>query len=63
MQTDPVCHMQVEPERAAARVEYKGETYYFCSQGCHKTFAANPAKYVGPASPAAAPGAGHPHHG
>lgn len=62
MQTDPVCRMQVEPERAAARAEYQGTTYYFCSKGCHKTFTANPEKYVGAAAPAAGHGAGH-HHG
>jgi len=63
MQTDPVCRMQVEPERAAARAEYQGTTYYFCSKGCHKTFAANPEKYVHAGSSAAGHGTGHPHHG
>ena len=62
MQTDPVCHMQVEPERAAARAEHKGTTYYFCSQGCHKAFLANPEKYAGAGAPAAGHGTGHQHH-
>lgn len=62
MQTDLVCRMQVEPERAGARAEYQGTTYYFCSQGCHRAFTANPEKYVGAASPAVGHGAGH-HHG
>ena len=46
MQIDPVCRMRIEPERAAARAEHKGTTYYFCSQGCHKAFAASPEKYA-----------------
>ena len=63
MQTDPVCRMQVEPERAAARAEYQGTTYYFCSKGCQKTFVANPEKYASAGAPAAAHSAGHPHRG
>jgi hypothetical protein len=27
---DPVCHMQVLPETAAGKYDYKGKTYYFC---------------------------------
>ncbi|OGI42618.1 MAG: hypothetical protein A2150_07475 [Candidatus Muproteobacteria bacterium RBG_16_64_11] len=45
MATDPVCKMTVEPHKAAAMVEHRGETYYFCSQGCHKEFSAHPEKY------------------
>jgi Cu+-exporting ATPase len=39
---DPVCGMSVEPATAKHRVEYGGETYYFCSAGCHEKFAAEP---------------------
>ena len=46
MQTDPLCRMQIDPERAAARVEYKGTTYYFCTPSCHRAFVANPEKYA-----------------
>ncbi len=44
---DPVCGMDVDPKTAAARSEYMGKTYYFCSPGCKKTFDANPSKYAG----------------
>lgn len=44
---DPVCGMDVTPESAAAKSEYKGKTYYFCSPGCKKAFDTNPEKYVG----------------
>lgn len=47
METDPVCKMQVEPEKAAGKSEYEGKSYYFCSPGCKKRFDANPAEYVG----------------
>ena len=30
------------------RAEYKGQTYYFCSQGCVKRFNADPEKYLAP---------------
>lgn len=46
MATDPVCNMTVEPNQAAAKVEYQGTTYYFCSDGCRKAFTAVPENYV-----------------
>jgi P-type Cu+ transporter len=46
MAIDPVCNMTVEPEKAAAKTEHQGTTYYFCSMGCQKAFAAEPKKYV-----------------
>ncbi len=57
MTIDPVCKMNVQPDKAAARTDYGGQMYYFCSEACHKTFAADPQKYVG-----GAPG-GHGHGG
>lgn len=50
---DPVCNMDVDPTRAAGSAEYKGHTYYFCSQGCVKRFNADPEKYLAPKPPAA----------
>ncbi len=43
---DPVCGMEVDPERAAARSEYEGETYYFCSAHCKASFDREPEKYA-----------------
>ena len=40
---DPVCHMDIDPETAAGRSEYEGQTYYFCSPGCKKDFDRDPA--------------------
>ena len=39
--------MLVLPESAAAKYEYKDETYYFCMSGCKDKFAAEPDKYLG----------------
>jgi P-type Cu+ transporter len=43
---DPVCQMNVVPERAAGSYEYRGETYYFCSKGCLNRFQTDPEKYL-----------------
>src|SRR6059036_2911079 len=50
-ETDPVCHMQVMPETAAARYEYKGKTYYFCNPRCLERFKANPEQFLVSAKP------------
>ncbi len=44
--TDPVCGMKVDPKTAAAEVEYEGKTYYFCSEGCRKSFEEDPERYL-----------------
>lgn len=46
MAKDPVCGMDVNPATAAAKSEYQGQTYYFCSPGCKKEFDANPQRYM-----------------
>ena len=43
---DPVCDMDVTPETAAGKSEYKGESYYFCSPGCKRSFDKDPEKYL-----------------
>jgi YHS domain-containing protein len=52
MTVDPVCKMKLEPEKAAAKAEHGGQTYYFCSDTCHKSFMADPHKYASGAAPA-----------
>jgi Cu+-exporting ATPase len=46
MAIDPICGMTVDPERAPARREFDGKTYYFCSDACAKRFSTNPEKYL-----------------
>jgi len=43
---DPVCGMEVDEEKAAAKAEHKGKTYYFCSPGCKVAFEKDPPKYT-----------------
>ena len=40
---DPVCHVLV-PKHQALRLRRDGVTYYFCSEQCCDTFAAQPEK-------------------
>jgi P-type Cu+ transporter len=46
METDPVCHMTVDPKTAAAQSTYKGRTYFFCAVGCKQSFDREPEKYT-----------------
>jgi P-type Cu+ transporter len=41
---DPVCGMSVDPATAKEKVDYAGDTYYFCSAGCRSAFANDPAR-------------------
>ncbi len=45
---DPVCGMKIDPARAAATREHDGQTFFFCSTGCAKTFDADPHRYGHP---------------
>lgn len=47
MHKDVVCGMDVEEATAAGKSEYKGQTYYFCSTGCKRSFDKDPEKYIG----------------
>jgi Cu+-exporting ATPase len=44
---DPVCGMKVLPAKAAATVQHRGRTWYFCGKGCGAKFEAAPSKYDG----------------
>jgi Cu+-exporting ATPase len=44
---DPVCGMEVDTD-TELKVEYDGETYYFCSRGCKLDFEEDPEKYLDP---------------
>jgi len=58
---DPVCGMAVDQNttKAAGRtIEYRGQTYYFCSDECKVSFDKEPAKYAAKVSPGAMTPAG-----
>ena len=46
MVKDVVCGMQIDPNEAAGKSEYQGQTYYFCAPGCKRKFDANPQQFV-----------------
>ena len=46
MAKDLVCGMTVNEKKAAAKSEYKGNTYYFCARGCKVAFDKDPEKYI-----------------
>jgi YHS domain-containing protein len=43
---DLVCGMELSKVEAKLSSEYKGKTYYFCSQGCKTHFDNDPEKYA-----------------
>jgi len=48
---DPICGMQVEPQKAAGKSVFQDKEYFFCSLGCKAKFNADPARYVEPVRP------------
>ena len=53
---DPVCGMEVEPEKAKVSKNFNGQKYWFCSDNCANKFIANPGEYI---RETAAPAAKH----
>jgi Cu+-exporting ATPase len=45
---DPVCGMTVDPDRSKLISIHRGYKYYFCAEGCLKSFEADPEKYLKP---------------
>jgi YHS domain-containing protein len=43
---DPVCGMEVESDSAAARSEFEGDVYSFCSLECREQFERAPERFV-----------------
>ncbi len=46
MAKDTVCGIQVQMETARWTVEHAGQTFYFCSPGCLKSFEQDPERYA-----------------
>lgn len=55
MAKDPICGMTVKEERGL-KVDYQGQTYYFCSDFCRNLFEKDPERYAVLVRPCAAPG-------
>jgi len=46
MERDPVCGMNVDPEKPGAKIKQGGKSYYFCSRGCARKFEESPERYL-----------------
>jgi len=58
---DPVCGMNVK-EDGAPMSEYQGKNYYFCGDGCKKSFDAEPENYLNEAGKHSHGHGDHGHH-
>ena len=43
---DPVCWLEVNPDRLHFRATHLMRTYYFCSEACREDFEVNPDEYL-----------------
>lgn len=47
MAKDPVCGMQVDPDKTVYLSIYQVQTHYFCSEVCKSMFDREPPKFIG----------------
>jgi Cu+-exporting ATPase len=45
---DPVCGMDVDPEKTPHHAEHEGASFHFCSAKCREKFVADPTRYLAP---------------
>lgn len=43
---DPVCGMEVDPNKSTHRIDYDGQDYFFCCGHCLEKFRADPVSYL-----------------
>ena len=46
LSVDVVCGTKVDEATAAAKTEYAGQTFYFCSRQCQRNFELDPKSYI-----------------
>lgn len=46
MTKDPICGMEIDPNRSKFQSTHKGREYFFCSSYCRETFDKDPEKYT-----------------
>ena len=51
MDIDPVCHMEVDPDRAKYKSVYKDKVWTFCAEPCKRKFDENPEQYTSKIQP------------
>jgi YHS domain-containing protein len=47
---DPICGMEVDPNKSNLAAIHKGCKYYFCAEACRSAFEGDPEKYLDPKS-------------
>ena len=52
---DPVCGMEVDPDKARYTLDHGGVTYLFCCGGCQMAFACDPKQFLESQEPATPP--------
>jgi YHS domain-containing protein len=45
---DPVCGITIDADKKKLVSIHRGYKYYFCSEGCRKSFEADPERYLNP---------------
>ena len=48
MVIDLVCKMEIDEKAAGYSLDYEGEEYFFCSEGCQAEFLRHPKDYLKP---------------
>ncbi len=43
---DPVCDMEIDPEKTGGPVLYRDKRYFFCCEGCRSRFLTEPELYA-----------------
>lgn len=46
MVKDTVCEMEIDETAARFSLNFEGQTYFFCSEGCRAEFQRHPQDYV-----------------
>lgn len=46
MAQDPVCGMTFDEKKILWRLDYKGQTYHFCTANCKRWFDSDPERYI-----------------
>ena len=46
MEKDFVCGMEMDEKESGSRFDYKGKTYFFCSDECRDEFKKSPEKFL-----------------
>ncbi len=43
---DPVCGLEIDPQKLNYRTSVRGHTYYFCTEKCRNVFNRDPIEFI-----------------